>query len=59
MRILVVGKGSIGIRHAKIFYDLNCEVSFLRTNKSTLGNIFKYKFNHYNNNAKSKSQNSK
>lgn len=47
MRILIVGKGSIGIRHAKIFYELNCEVSFLRANKSTLGNKFKYKFKEY------------
>jgi predicted dehydrogenase len=34
--ILIVGKGSIGLRHANIFKDLGCEVSFFRTNNSNL-----------------------
>ena len=36
MKILIVGKGSIGFRHAKIFKSLGCNVSFLRTNQSNI-----------------------
>jgi predicted dehydrogenase len=38
LEILIVGKGSLGLRHANIFKDLGCEVSFFRTNNSNLNN---------------------
>jgi predicted dehydrogenase len=43
LEILIIGKGSIGLRHANIFRDLGCKVSFFRTNKSNLKNDFFYK----------------
>ena len=36
MEILIIGKGSIGIRHAKIFKKLGHNVSFFRKNKSNI-----------------------
>jgi len=38
LEVLIVGMGSIGLRHASIFKDLGCAVSFFRTNKSNLKN---------------------
>ena len=43
LEILIVGKGSIGLRHANIFKDLGCEISFFRTNNSNLNNKSCYK----------------
>ena len=45
MKILIVGKGSIGYRHAKIFKSLGCNVSFLRTNQSNISNNDKTNYN--------------
>jgi len=36
MEILIVGKGSMGLRHAKIFKKLGNNVSFFRKNKSNI-----------------------
>jgi len=36
MKVLIVGKGSIGFRHAKIFKSFGCEISFLRSNQSNI-----------------------
>lgn len=47
MKILIVGKGSIGFRHAKIFKSLGCNVSFLRTNKSNILDNKKFFFKEY------------
>lgn len=47
MKILIVGKGSIGYRHAKIFKSLGCNVSFLRTNQSNISNNDKTSFKEY------------
>ena len=30
IKVCIVGKGSIGIRHGKIFRDLGCDVFFFR-----------------------------
>jgi len=40
-RVCIVGKGSIGVRHAKIFNKLNCKIFFLRSRK----NLTNYKLN--------------
>lgn len=42
LEILIIGKGSIGLRHASIFEDLGCGVSFFRTNKANLINNSSY-----------------
>ena len=36
MEILIIGRGSIGLRHAKIFKKLGHNVSFFRKNKSSI-----------------------
>ena len=33
-KICIIGKGSIGVRHAKIFYKYGCEIFFYRTFKN-------------------------
>lgn len=38
LEVLIIGMGSIGLRHASIFKDLGCVVSFFRTNNSNLKN---------------------
>jgi len=36
LEILIIGKGSIGLKHAKIFKNLGCVVAFYRTNNSNI-----------------------
>lgn len=36
LEILIIGKGSIGLKHAKIFKNLGCAVAFYRTNNSNI-----------------------
>jgi predicted dehydrogenase len=43
LEVLIIGKGSIGLRHAKIFRNLGCKVYFFRTNNSNLENDYCYK----------------
>ena len=47
MKILIVGKGSIGFRHAKIFNSLGHNISFLRTNQSNILEKKKKSFKEY------------
>jgi len=47
LEILIIGRGSIGLRHAKIFKNLGCAVAFYRTNNSNIKKklVFKEYFN--------------
>ena len=44
MEICIVGKGSIGYRHATIFYKLGCKIIFFRTHQSTLKKKQNFRF---------------
>ncbi len=43
MEILIIGKGSIGLRHAKIFKSLGHKISFFRSNNSKINRTKKFR----------------
>ena len=48
-KICIIGKGSIGVRHAKIFKKLGCEIYFLRSFKNLKNYQLNFKFYELNN----------